>query len=302
MKKHIILGILSLISILSVHGQQDPQFTQYFDNALFVNPAYAGSTGMLSATSIHREQWMGFAGRPSSTTFSIHAPLSYQSIGSGLTIIRDVIGPFRQILCYGDFSYSLRFKNQSKLSFGLKAGANFVSIGSSVLATTQNDDPNLVNDVRNFFNPNIGFGLYYRAPKWFVGASTPKLIERSYDRTNTNFEKRHYFGIAGAILTLNNHWKLRPTTQLKLAEGAPASLDLSLTGIYREKLLLGSMYRLNAAYGVFIQVQASQQFRFGLATEFGTTAIRKYNNGTFEFLLSYDFSFNKQGVRSPRYF
>ena len=300
--KHFIVGILSLLSIFSIHAQQDPQFTQYFDNTLFVNPAYAGSTGMLSATGIHREQWVGFAGRPSSTTFSIHSPLSYQSVGTGLTVVSDVIGPFRQILCYGDFSYSLRFKNKSKLSFGWKGGANFVSIGSSTLATIQNGDPNLINDTRNFVNPNFGVGLYYRASNWFIGASTPKLIEKSYDRTTTNIEKRHYFGIAGAIITLNNKWKLRPTTQFKIAVGAPTSIDLSLTGIYKEKLYLGSMYRLNAAFGVFVQVQATQQLRIGLATEFGTTAIKKYNSGTFEFLLSYDFSFSKQGVKSPRYF
>ena len=37
-------------------GQQDPQFTQYSDNMLFVNPAYAGSRGVLNLTSMHREQ------------------------------------------------------------------------------------------------------------------------------------------------------------------------------------------------------------------------------------------------------
>ena len=55
-------------------AQQDPHFTQYFDNTLFVNPAYAGSKDVLNLTAIHREQWVGFDGRPRSTTFSIHSP------------------------------------------------------------------------------------------------------------------------------------------------------------------------------------------------------------------------------------
>jgi type IX secretion system PorP/SprF family membrane protein len=109
-----------------LYAQQDPHFTQYFDNALFVNPAYAGSTGFLTATGIHREQWVGFDGRPRSSTFSLHSPLSYESIGLGFTAVRDVIGPISQTILYGDFSYSLKLNEKSKLAFGLKAGMNKV--------------------------------------------------------------------------------------------------------------------------------------------------------------------------------
>ena len=112
--KFILVLIVSTIVSLQIHAQQDPQFTQYFDNALFVNPAYAGSTGMLSALTIHREQWVGFEGRPSSTTMSIHSPLSYESVGLGLTAVRDVIGPLSQTMFYGDFSYSLKLTQKSK--------------------------------------------------------------------------------------------------------------------------------------------------------------------------------------------
>ena len=54
MKKIIILAALVISNL--INAQQDPQFTQYFDNFLHVNPAYAGSSGMLSANAIHREQ------------------------------------------------------------------------------------------------------------------------------------------------------------------------------------------------------------------------------------------------------
>ena len=47
MKKHIIIIVLTFTTG-QVIAQQEPQFTQYFDNMLFVNPAYAGSNNMLS--------------------------------------------------------------------------------------------------------------------------------------------------------------------------------------------------------------------------------------------------------------
>jgi type IX secretion system PorP/SprF family membrane protein len=285
-----------------LNAQQDPQFTQYFDNALFVNPAYAGSTRMLTATTIHREQWVGFEGRPSSTTISLHSPLTYESVGLGITAVRDVIGPLSQTMFYGDFSYSLKLTDKSKLSFGLKAGLNVISSQTSLLQTTQSNDINLLTNVRSRINPNFGFGVYYHTPKFFAGLSTPKLIEQSLDGTEKNKEKRHYFGLVGAVIPVSSNWKIRPTSQVKATIGAPISVDISLAGIYQDKVWLGSMYRLNAAFGVFAQYQISPSFRIGLASDFSTTQIRKYNYGTYEFLLSYDFSFNKQGIRSPRYF
>jgi type IX secretion system PorP/SprF family membrane protein len=299
--KIIVATAFGMFLAFQVEAQQDPQFTQYFDNALFVNPAYAGSTGMLTATTIHREQWVGFEGRPSSTTISLHSPLTYESVGVGITAVRDVIGPLNQTMFYGDFSYSLRLTEKSKLAFGLKAGLNLINSSISTLQTTQTGDQNLI-DVRSRINPNFGFGIYYHTPKFFAGLSTPKLIEQSLDGTASNKEKRHYFGIVGAVFPVNSRWKIRPTSQVKATIGAPISIDLSVTGIYQDKIWFGSMYRLNAAFGVFAQYQISPSFRIGLASDFSTTQIRKYNYGTYEFLLSYDFKFNKQGIRSPRYF
>lgn len=303
MKKiNLILVLLFAILTLQVKAQQDPQFTQYFDNALFVNPAYAGSTGMLSALSIHREQWVGFEGRPSSTTLSIHSPLSYESVGLGLTAVRDVIGPLSQTMFYGDFSYSLKLTKKSKLALGLKAGLNLINSETSTLNTTEAGDQNLMNNMRNRINPNFGFGMYYHSPRFFAGISTPKLIEQSIDGTSTNKEKRHYFAIIGAVIPVSKEWKIRPTSQVKATSGAPMSIDFSAAGIYSDKLWIGTMYRLNAAYGVFSQYQINPQFRIGLATDFSATQVRKYNYGTFEVMLSYDFKYNKQGIRSPRYF
>jgi type IX secretion system PorP/SprF family membrane protein len=156
--------------------------------------------------------------------------------------------------------------------------------------------------MRNRINPNFGFGMYYHSPRFFAGISTPKLIEQSIDGTETNKEKRHYFAIVGAVIPVSKEWKIRPTSQVKATFGAPMSIDFSVAGIYNDKVWLGSMYRLNAAYGVFAQYQINPQFRIGLATDFSSTIIRKYNYGTFEVMLSYDFRYNKQGIRSPRYF
>ena len=301
-KLNKLLPIL-ILCVSSTFAQQEPQFAQYFDNTLYVNPAYAGSKGVLNLMALHREQWVGFDGRPRSTTLSIQSPLSYESVGLGLTFVNDVVGPLTQTMAYGDFSYTLKFAGNRKLAFGLKAGANLINLGTSNLSTTTEGDPSFLQSVHNRVNPNFGLGVYYHTPKFFIGASSPKLVERSYTPFDqTTLEKRHFFGIAGLVFNAGRMWKIRPTTQLKITNGAPLSLDLSLAGIFDDRFYIGAMYRLDAATGVFIQYQMTPQFKAGFATEFGTQAIRKYNDGTFELMLSYDFVFKKTGVRSPRYF
>lgn len=300
--KNVYILLVAIGAGFSSLAQQDPHFTQYFDNTLFVNPAYAGSRGMLNVTGIHWEQWAGFAGRPVSSTLSIHSPLSYESVGLGFTVVNDKSGPVSQTMFYGDFSYTVRFRNKSRLAFGIKGGINLINIGTSSLETTTESDPKLLQNVRNAVNPNFGFGIYYHTPKFFIGASSPKIVEASYDGSVSKIEKRHYYGIIGGVITLSEKWKLRPTGQVKLTAGAPASIDMSVAGIFRDKFWIGAMYRYDAAFGAFVQFQLIPQLKIGLATDFGTQSIRNYNYGTFEIMASYDFIFKKQGIRSPRYF
>ena len=299
MKNIILFAILCLS--FGINAQQDPQFTQYFDNFLHVNPAYAGSTGMLSATAIHREQWVGFAGALRSTTFSLHTPLNYRSVGLGLTAVNDMIGPVRQNMVYVDFSYTLKLGKSSRLALGLKGGMNMLNVGTGDFTNVQTNDPAFVN-VQNQINPNVGFGLYYHDEHFFLGLSSPRILENNPSNPNAYLESRHYFGIVGGIFPVTEQWKLRPSIQVKTTMGAPISLDLSLAAIFKDKLWLGAMNRWNAAAGVFAQYQVNRQFRLGLASEFGLTPLRNYNNGTFELLLSYDFNYKKSDVKSPRYF
>jgi hypothetical protein len=113
---------------------------------------------------------------------------------------------------------------------------------------------------------------------------------------------RHYFANIGFVLKLNRLWKLRPVAQVKAVAGAPLGFDFSLAGIYNDKFIIGSIYRLGIDAGTYVQFQLSPKFRAGLAYDFGLNAMRNYHTGSYEAMLSYNFSFGKEGVRSPRYF
>ena len=72
MKKTILFLSFLLIATL-VFSQQDPQFSQNMFNKLANNPGYAGSNQAICATALHRSQWMGFEGAPTTLNLSVDA-------------------------------------------------------------------------------------------------------------------------------------------------------------------------------------------------------------------------------------
>jgi type IX secretion system PorP/SprF family membrane protein len=298
----IVLLFLSL-PFMSV-AQQDAMFTQSFDNMLYVNPAYAGSRGMVNFTDLNRVQWVGFDGNPRSNAISMNAPIFRESLGAGLNFVGDQVGPIKQTMFFADLSYSVKVnKNGGKLAFGLKAGFNIININTANLLVVNPNDPSLEQNTQNRLNLNFGSGIYYHSPKWYIGVSSPKILEQSMDGNSVlNKERRHYFGILGGVISVSEDWKLKPAAQIRATVGAPLSIDLSTAAIFRNKIWFGGLYRFNAAAGMFFQFQFSPQLKIGIASEFDTSELRKYNTGSYELLLSYDLNFKKEGVRSPRYF
>lgn len=302
MRKYIILIILLQSKV--IWSQQEAQFTQYMDNMQYYNPAYAGSRGMLNMVGLHRQQWFGMSNAPMTSSFSFNTPLIYKSLGVGVSVLNDVVGPVRSNWINADLSYSLKFKkNKAKLSFGVKAGINLLNYDLAALTKQDITDEELTGVYENRLDPNVGFGIYYYSEKWFVGAASPKILETNLSNGLIHFQnQRHYYLCAGGYATLSRMLKLRPSTMLKITEGAPMALEVSLAVIFYDKLWLGANYRLEESVGLLFQYQLSKQFKFGYSFDFSTSIIRKHNAGTHELMLSYDLNLRKATISNPRYF
>ena len=87
-----LFAIIILVSF-TVQSQQDAQYTQYMYNTVSVNPAYAGSRGHISIAALHRSQWVGLDGAPTTQTLNLHSPIGYRGVGLGISIVNDKIGP-----------------------------------------------------------------------------------------------------------------------------------------------------------------------------------------------------------------
>lgn len=302
-----IVGVLlaTMATIGTVRAQQDPMYSQYMFNTLAFNPAYAGSANVFTVMALSRHQWVGFDGAPATQTFLAHSPLKSENLALGFTAINDKIGAARQTSAYADFAYRIRTGDDTRLSFGLKGGMNIYQADLASLTSVE-VDPAKVN-ISGQLLPNFGFGLYWHGPRYYLGASAPKLLENKLDAVNGNVlvttsEARHYFLIGGYVMDLSRDIKFKPSFMFRTVEGAPLSLDLNANFLLRERIWFGAMYRWGNAFGLMGQYQVNDQLRVGYAFDLTTTRIGAYNAGTHEIMLSYDLRFVKGRTISPRYF
>ena len=301
----LALVVVFMLGRSSVHAQQDPLYSQYMFNTLAFNPAYAGSADVFTVMALSRHQWVGFEGAPATQTFLAHTPLRNQALALGLTAMTDKVGPARQTGAFLDLAYRIRTGTDTRLSFGLKGGVNFFQADLAGLATVNPDQANV--NVQGQLMPNFGFGLYWHAPRYYVGLSAPKLLENelvpaSTGVITTSSEVRHFFLMGGYVLDLGRDLKFKPSFMTRVVKGSPLSVDLNASFLLRERIWFGALYRLGNAFGVFGQYRVNDQLSVGYAFDLTTTKLGAYNAGTHEVMLSYDLRFIKGRTISPRYF
>jgi type IX secretion system PorP/SprF family membrane protein len=123
MKKLSITFLFLIILVNNGFAQQDPLFSQYMFNFLSFNPGSSGISGMICATALNRQQWVGFKGAPVTTVFNISAPVSlfHASSGVGLVVESDKTGFDNNISLSGSYSYIMDV-GQGRLGLGLNLG------------------------------------------------------------------------------------------------------------------------------------------------------------------------------------
>ncbi|MFI0491766.1 type IX secretion system membrane protein PorP/SprF [Flavobacterium sp.] len=309
MKTKLIILVL-ILSISASYAQQDAQFTQYMYNTINVNPAYAGSRDVMSVFVLHRTQWVGLDGAPTTNTASINTPINGSNVGLGLSIINDKIGPSDENDVSVDFSYTIHASDTYKLSFGLKATANLLNIDFTKLNQYYPGDHAFEANIDNKFSPNIGVGLYLHSDNSYIGISAPNMLEtKHFDKYAaigaTSYvakEVIHYYFIAGHVFDLDSDIKFKPSVLVKMVQGAPLQVDLSGNFLINEKFTAGIAYRWSAAMSALVGFQASDSWFIGYGYDMETTKLANYNSGTHEIFLRYEL-FNKYDkIVSPRFF
>lgn len=249
MKNQIFFYFLCVFTSLT-WSQQDVQYTHYMYNMSVINPAYTtDNQGVANLGLLYRRQWVGVDGSPSTASLFAHIPLG-NNVEVGFTLQTDDIGNvIKEHNLSLDFAYKLRLNKESKISFGMKAGFNMFNTDFSQFnleSGSFSSDPNFSENINKTF-VNIGVGAFYYSRNFYVGVSTPNLINSKYLSKNEGLyemaEERHYFFASGYVYKLNESIKLKPNVMVKAVAGAPLIVDVNLNAIYNEKVEFGVPFK-----------------------------------------------------------
>lgn len=304
--RRFILGILCIIIPFSAYGQLHPLSNQYIFDALVINPAYSGSKEALSTSILYRNQWVGFKGSPEMMTLTVHAPLRNEKIGLGLLIINDKIGVTSETSIVANYAYRMDVFN-GKLALGLGAGLILINTAWSDLEAVDRDDELLMNNSPSFVLPDFSIGAYFNTNKYFIGFSLPLFLNHRFNpmtnkfKLNNDFSEYNYLINGGYVFDVKSDVKVSPSLLIRYNPGNSPQVDINSHIIFADKLWIGASYRSkNTLIGIF-QYQINNQFRVAYSYDFDLGKLGRYNNGSHEIMLRYEFSYMID-VFSPRYF
>jgi type IX secretion system PorP/SprF family membrane protein len=299
-----ILIFALMLTCYSGFAQQDAQYTQYMYNTININPAYAGSRGVMSVFGLHRTQWVGLDGAPTTNTFSLNTPISNSNLGVGFSLVNDRIGPTSDNTISADISYTIPMNEVYKLSFGVKASGNIFNLDTDKLDPAQANDPNLQN-FNNEFSPNFGAGVYLHSDKLYLGLSVPNFLQdaKYNDNDVAVFQERmNFYFIGGYVFDVSQSIKFKPAFLTKMVTGSPLQVDASANFLFFDKFMLGGAYRWDAAVSALAGFQVTDGLFIGYSYDMETTQLRRYNSGSHEVFLRFEL-FNKVSkMVSPRFF
>jgi type IX secretion system PorP/SprF family membrane protein len=321
----MLLLLTVLVGNSKVWAQQEKMFSQYMFNMLALNPAYAGSRDVLSATGMYRNQWGGIEGAPKTGTFTIDSPISSERVGLGFTAFNDQLGGENHTGFYGSYAFRIKLGERTTLALGLQGGVtNFRwSLTDVVLSPGgATNDPAFANNIVKWL-PNFGTGVYLSNDRGYLGLSVPYLMENNLTTFDSGDmrakQRRHYYMMAGFVVG-KNAVKIKPSMLVKYVntKEAPIGLDGNVNVWFHDRIAVGASYRYNrfvfygdqsnrgdAVVGLF-ELQLNEQLRFGYSYDYTTSSLNHskafLSVPTHEIMLRYEFGSSKSKILTPRYF
>jgi type IX secretion system PorP/SprF family membrane protein len=314
MLKRIFYTLLLLLLGAGAFAQQDPLFTQYMFNNLYMTPAFAGVDGVTRFTAVHRSQWLGYqssfgdGGAPTTQLVSFNTPIYKLRSGFGAYIVNDKLGPQNNLEAQAMYAYHLGIK-ENKLSIGVKLGLYSQTVNGKYYRYIQEGDPLIVEGKESQVRPDLGLGIFYRSEKYYAGVGFNHLLRSEFD-----------FGADSVRGALANHinftggYFYEVSFDLKVQFSAAVRTDLNKTQVdlagiayIKDTMWGGLAFRQSEAASLLLgySLLKDKSLKLGTAIDFIIKDQAAKETFSLEFMLSYDLPVNpgsgKKVVRTPRY-
>lgn len=315
--KNIFTIIILLAVCLPVLAQQEDQFTQFMYYKMGFNPAYAGSQDGACITAMDRHQWVGLDGAPESQLITFNMPLFNKRVGLGASVLRHTIGITQKYTAEVVYAYRIPV-GRGMFSMGLQGSIRLLRNDFDMVQSTQPSelDEAIPVGVQSKYVPNFGAGVYYSSRNFYLGFSSPRILENNIDFADLDAvisrEVLHLYAMGGVLFKISDKLDLQPQMLLKYVKSAPFDADVNLSFIYDNKITAGVSYRIGGStdtsvgesLSLLLGFQAGDSFFIGGSYDYTLSDLRDYNDGTFELVLRYCIGGKSEGEEyiNPRFF
>ncbi len=194
MKKTLLSFLLFFLLVSRQLSAQDPVFSQFYADALGLNPALTGVTEAPHLALNYRSQWTNWNGGTAYLTYAAAYDQFIGGLNSGLGFSFSAddqgVGLVKTTRVKGTYSYRVRVRGELFLQFGLEAGLGQMSYDWDRLVFLDQIDPrNGPTDVNGNLLPtaeqrpelaqlsyfDVGTGLVAYLPKGYAGVTLRHL-------------------------------------------------------------------------------------------------------------------------------
>ncbi|MCB0821389.1 MAG: PorP/SprF family type IX secretion system membrane protein [Bacteroidales bacterium] len=303
--------IAALFFLFLIRGfSQDPHFSQFYANPLYLNPALAGTAECSRIMFNYRNQWPSLSSGFKTYAFSADSYISALSGGIGVAVFSDdAAGMINTLRLGGIYAFHLKLNEFSTLNMGLE-GAYFqrklnwddlvfsdminYADGTVLQGISAEQVPDRLTVSAADFS--LGF-LYAYHEKFYLGLAGHHLTEPAIGYYNSTDESlyRKYTAHAGAIFTLiDGDYKtgrgkliLNPNVLYQQQQNAQ---QLNL-GVNMElmPLVAGVWYRYNFKNPdgiIFLLGLKQKRFKFGYSYDLTMSELAGESGGAHELSLT----------------
>ena len=296
--KVILVTVVLLINSSTNLYAQDPIFTQFYSNPVYLNPAFAGSNKCPRIVSNFRNQWPGFSGDFITTSLTYDQYVDKIKGGLGIILMSDQIAKtLKSNEASFVYSYHQHLSRKFTLNFGIQGTYISKSVDRSNLTFGDMIHPRRgfvlsTQDVINYAPVDIfdfSAGILGYTDKFYVGFATHHLTEPSFSyisTNNTSFLNRRYTAHAGTEISLNSkslfseeEKSLSPSV-LFIKQGDFQQLNF---GLYYRKgnYVVGAWYREGDSFIVTLGMN-TKLLRIGYSYDLTTSQLGVYSGGSHE--------------------
>jgi type IX secretion system PorP/SprF family membrane protein len=283
MKRFTVPFFICLLCFLGDIGAQDPYFSQFYANRVYLNPAYAGFDPGTTVLLNYRNQWPGVpdgdVGASPTSYRTLNATADFRlpcfqgprnfSVGLAGSVFHDDAGRAPLVTQGAGVAFSAAkrlirggYKRQIKY-FDIRLGAQLSAMqrrinGDFFIYSSQLDpyiglinEPEVLN-LRSRIYPNLNVGLMFNFGNdrfaFSAGGSSSNVLEPDqalYDAPSKDRLLRRYTGHLGLTADLTNNFSLSPHLRADFQSGADLGLFSGGMYLQSDQMYGGLFYQWN---------------------------------------------------------